>query len=80
MNSSQSMAMAMAWRSLRVRSDEPPTTPSSQLTPRYRIVVSTEVRRRMPLFCISSVSPTSPSTDTRTAWSKVSLGIAEESK
>ncbi|MNC94718.1 hypothetical protein D3C83_116390 [compost metagenome] len=71
--------MAIAWRSLRERTLSPPTTSSSQLTPRYRMVTSGEVRSLIPFDAISAVRPTSPPTATRTAWSKVSLGIAEES-
>ena len=73
MNSSQSTAIEIAWRSLRVRSELPPTVESSQLKPRYRIVVSTEVRSRMPRCSISGVRPASPSIEMRTACGFVTM-------
>ena len=65
MNSSWSMAIEMAWRSLRARSESPPTTGSSMLKPMYMMLVATEVCSWMPCFSIAGVSCASPLPVTR---------------
>jgi hypothetical protein len=78
MNSSWSMAIEIASRSLRARSLAPPTTGSSMLKPMYITVGATEVLSRMPL-AISSLRLTSPCPPICTAWSKLSDDTPEAS-
>ena len=79
MNSSQSTAMAIAWRNFLALSELPPTTGSSQLKPMYMVEVDTEVESVMPCAFISSVTFASPPTFTCTAWSKLSELMPEAS-
>ena len=71
--------MESARRSLRARSDVPPSVGSSALKPMYMVEVETEVDRRMPCRVMSSVSVTSPLPATCTAWSKASEEIPDAS-